>query len=466
MDTSYQQFLAGKTITVPERGLAEQDLPTLAPHLFGFQKASVAFGLRSGSYGLFLDTGLGKTACELEWCTHAAAASNGRALILTPLAVARQIEAEGLRWGYQARVIRDMGDVADGINVCNYDRLHLLEPAAFGAVALDESSILKAFTGATTRKLISAFAGHRWRMAATATPAPNDHMELGQHAEFLGLMTSHEMLMRWFIADQTSMGTYRLKGHAVEPFWDWMASWSRMAEHPRDLGDDLPNFNLPELQIIRHVVEAETVRRSPGDALFNTVPVSATEIHDIKRQTAERRAQTAGKLAAETPGPWVLWCDTDYEADALWAALEGVDGVAEVRGSMSTERKEQAIAAFGSGAVRILITKPSMCGYGLNWQHCRQMAFVGRSFSYEAWYQAVRRCWRFGQRFVVQVHLIVAEGEDAIGRVIDRKSADHQRMKAAMAAAMRRATGLAPPLRKAYQPIHAGQLPAWLRKAS
>lgn len=462
---AYQSFLAGKIISVPARGLTESELPALKPHLFAFQKASVAFGLRSGSYGLFLDTGLGKTACELEWCTHAAAASNDRALILTPLAVARQIEKEGLRWGYQVRVIKDMSDVGDGVNVCNYDRLHLLEPEAFGAVALDESSILKAFTGATTRKLISSFAGHRWRMAATATPAPNDHMELGQHAEFLGLMTSHEMLMRWFIADQTSMGSYRLKGHAVDAFWDWMASWSRMAEHPRDLGDDLPDFTLPELQVIRHVIETEALTPTEG-ALFATNQVSATEIHNVKRLTAERRAAAAAKLAAENPGPWVLWCDTDYEADALWAALEGVEGVAEVRGSMSIERKEQAIADFGSGAVRILITKPSMCGYGLNWQHCCQMAFVGRSFSYEAWYQAVRRCWRFGQRLIVRVHLIVAEGEDAIGRVIERKSGDHQRMKAAMVAAMRRATGQASPLRQTYKPTHVGQLPAWLRRAS
>lgn len=464
MTGAYQSFIAQKAIATPARGL--NVVPPLADHLFRFQREAVTFGLRVGSWGCFFETGLGKTACELEWCRHAAAASNGRALILTPLAVARQIEREGIRWGYPVRVIRTMDDVTDGIAICNYDRLHLLDPQAFGAVALDESSILKAFTGATTRALIQAFAGHRWRMAATATPAPNDHMEIGQHAEFLGLMPSNEMLMRWFIADQTSMGKYRLKGHAVTAFWDWMASWARMAEHPRDLGDDLPDFDLPALEVHRHLVESD-LHQAQSEALFTGLTVSATDMHTLKRQTAERRAEAAADLVSRTPGPWVVWCDTDYEADALWQAFGAASDVAEVRGSQSTETKESHLADFAEGRVRVLITKPAMCGYGLNWQHCASMAFVGRSFSYESWYQAVRRCWRFGQRRIVHVHLIVAEGEDAIGHVIDRKAADHARMKRAMVAAMHRATAEhGPAVRAAYAPAHRGQLPTWMRAAS
>jgi hypothetical protein len=432
------------------------DPPPLVSHLFPFQRECVEFGLRAGSWGLFLDTGLGKTARELEWCQHAASASNGRALILTPLAVARQIEAEGRRWGYTIRVIREQDGAGDGINVCNYDRLDRLDVAAFGAVALDESSILKAFSGKTTRALIQAFASHRWRMAATATPAPNDHMELGNHSDFLGIMPQSEMLVRWFINDSGDASkTWRLKGHAVEAFWGWMASWCRMAEHPRDLGDDVPGFDLPPLRVHRHHVEAGIV----GTGLFGADIVSAAGMHALKRQTADVRAGVVADLVASDSEPWIVWCDTDYEADALGAVLPDAR---EVRGSHPVERKERDLSAFADGTARVLITKPAICGFGLNWQHCARVAFVGRSFSYESWYQAVRRCWRFGQTRPVDVHVVVAEGEDSIGRVIDRKADDHKTMKAAMVAAMRRAIGSDRLARVPYRPSHEGRLPSWL----
>ena len=202
-------------------------------HLFDYQADVVAFLLRQGRGAAFLSTGLGKSAIQIEWCRQAAEATNGAALILTPLAVALQMQQEAERWGYQARVIRQSADVGPGINICNYDRLDLLDPADFGAVSLDESSVLKNFTGATTRKLIDMFAGHRFRLCNTATPAPNDHMELGTHAEFLGLMRSVEMLSRWFINDtSTASQSWRLKGHAEADFWDWVASWARCAESP------------------------------------------------------------------------------------------------------------------------------------------------------------------------------------------------------------------------------------------
>ena len=457
--TDYAAFLESKSIRAPLRGVAT--MPTLAPHLFPFQRAAVEFGLRAGSWGLFYDTGLGKTACELEWCQHAAEASNGRALILTPLAVARQIEAEGRRWGYEVRVIREQADAGDGINVCNYDRLEKLDPSAFGAVALDESSILKAFTGRTSRALIDAFAGHRWRMAATATPAPNDHMELGQHCEFLGIMPSNEMLMRWFISDQTEMGRYRLKGHATRSFWDWMASWSRMAEHPRDMGDPIAGFDLPALEIHRHHATGVMVTM-PGE-LFAGLAVSATDMHAVKRQTATARAEVVAELVLANREPWIVWCDTDYEADALARSLAPAkEQVREVRGSHPLERKEAALDDFASGRARVIITKPAICGHGLNWQHAAHMVFVGRTFSYESYYQAVRRAWRFGQKRAVEVHLIVAAGEDSIGRVIDRKGTDHAKMKRDMTEAMRRAMSEEATTRQPYNPQHSGSLPRWM----
>lgn len=457
MREDYAAFLASKAPRPQAVGIEPGDMPA---HLFDYQAECVRFGLRQGRAAMFLDTGLGKTRIQLEWCRQAASASNGRALLLTPLAVARQIEREGLALGYDVRVIRAQDDARDGINVCNYDRLGALDTVQFGAVSLDESSILKSFTGATTRALIASFAEHRFKMCATATPAPNDHMELGQHAEFLGIMPSNEMLARWFVSDQTQMGRYRLKGHAEHEFWDWMASWSRCAETPADLGYDASRFVLPALNVIRHRASGDI--RAPAGTLF-LADLSATNIHDVKRQTADARADAVAELVAAEPGEsWVVWCDTDYEADALKKAIP--DAV-EVRGSHPVERKEESLAAFASGDVRHIITKPSVAGMGLNWQHAARVAFVGRSFSYEAWYQAVRRCWRFGQQRPVDVHLIVAEGEDQIGRVIDRKADDHKKMKRAMADAMKRARGRSSELKVIYDPQHNGRVPAWLVSA-
>ena len=451
----YAAFLASKAPRPRAVGIEPGPMPS---HLFDYQAECVRFALRQGRAAMFLDTGLGKTRIQLEWCRQAAEASNGRALLLTPLAVARQIEREGLSLGYDVRVIRHQDEARDGINVCNYDRLAALDTVQFGAVSLDESSILKNFTGATTRALIASFEGHRFKLASTATPAPNDHMELGTHAEFLGLMRSVEMLSRWFINDTaTASQQWRIKGHAQDAFWDWVASWARCAETPADLGYDASRFVLPPMNIHRHKAAGDT--RAAAGMLFAS-DLSATNMHAIKRETAQARAEAVGALVAAEPGdPWVIWCDNDAEADALMAT---VPGAVEVRGSHTPERKEAALTAFAVGEAQYIITKPSVAGMGLNWQHAARVAFVGRSFSYEAWYQAVRRCWRFGQTRPVDVHLIVAEGEDQIGRVIDRKAGDHATMKRAMAAAMARNRNVEAQTRIPYQPTHTGRLPAWM----
>lgn len=429
-------------------------------YLFDFQTDVTAFCLRQGRAALLLDTGLGKTAVQLEWARQAADATNGRALILTPLAVARQIEAEAHRFGYQARVIREQTETGDGINICNYDRLDRLDPNAFGAVSLDESSVLKAFMGKTTRALIEAFRETPFRLCATATPAPNDHTEIATHAEFLGIMSRSEMLVRWFVNDSSEASqTWRLKGHAVRPFFDWMASWAIMAESPEDLGYDGSRFVLPDMVIHRHRVSANI---KPTDGLFG-FDVSATKIHTLKRQTANERAVAVARIVeTERDEPWLIWCDTDAETDAL---TERIPDAVEVRGSHPRELKEARLLGFASGEHRILVTKPSIAGHGLNFQHCARVVFVGRSFSYEQWYQAVRRCHRFGQTRAVHVHLIVAEGEAQIGRVIDRKSADHASMKEAMRKATRRAVTARNTRSIPYTPSHDGRLPSWLYAA-
>lgn len=454
MTPEYLAFLARKAPRPTASGI---EPGPMNPVMFDYQKDATAFCIRQGRAALFLDTGLGKTICQLEFLHQAIRETGQPALLLTPLAVARQIEREAGKFGYDARVVRTQDDVRLGINICNYDRLDRLDPSAFGAVSLDESSILKSFDGATTTALIAAFSDTRFRLCATATPAPNDHTEIGNHAEFLGVMSYSEMLVRWFVNDSNDTGTWRLKGHAAEDFWDWVSSWARMAETPTDLGYDGSRFVLPELKIVRHRVAAE-IRPSEG-GLF-AADVSATTMHDVKRQTSDARARlVADVIAREHDRSWVVWCDTNYEADALAAALPRA---IEVRGSHSPEQKEAALAAFADGAVKQIITKPGICGYGLNWQHADRQAFVGRSFSYEAWYQCIRRSWRFGQVNPVDVHLAVAEGEDQIGRVIDRKAADHAKMKRAMGDAMGRARSRSSAIKVPYNPTYIGRLPQWL----
>ena len=458
MDTlspDYAAFLAAKAPRPRAVGIEPGPIPA---HLFDYQAHCAQFALRRGRAAIFLGTGLGKTRIQLEWARQAAEASNDCALILAPLAVGWQIAEEGQGLGYDVRVVRDAAEVGPGINVCNYDRLDGLDPDAFGAVSLDESSIIKNLSGATTRALIRAFDGTRFRLACTATPAPNDHMELGTHAEFLGVMQSNEMLSRWFKNDTaTASQTWRLKRHAEADFWDWVSSWAVCADSPEDLGFDGSRHVLPPMQQFRHHVQAE---HKPQDGTLFGADLSATTMHATKRRTAGTRADIVRGLVEAEPGePWLLWCDSDAEADALMAA---VPGAVEVRGSHPPERKEATLADFVQGRARYLVAKPSACGFGLNFQHCARMAFIGRTFSYEQWYQAVRRCWRFGQTRPVHVHIVVAEGEEQIGRVVDRKAGDHAKMKQAMAAAMRRASAVSVQMKIPYSPKHETRLPAWL----
>ncbi len=462
MNKEYQEFLASKAIRANERGI--RNITNLASHLFPFQHHCVEFSLRAGSSGCFLDTGLGKTEVQLEWCQKAIEATNGRALILTPLAVARQTKKRAERWGYEARIIRDQEGIGPGINICNYDRLEKLDPASFSVVSLDEASILKSFTGKTTRALIAAFNGCQFKLAATATPAPNDHMELGNYSEFLEVMAANEMLSRFFVNDtSTASQEWRLKGHAITSFWDWMASWARMAEKPSDLGDNDDGFILPTFEVRRHRARDTKIDQDLAD-MFGMPILSATTLHDVKRQTSAARADVVAEIVAkEKTQPWLIWCDTDYEADALKKAMP--DAI-EIRGSQTIDEKEARLAAFETDNAVHLIAKPSMCGFGLDWSHCARMVFVGRSYSYETWYQAVRRCWRFGQRHKVMVHLVVAEGEAEIGRVIDRKSDDHAGMKIAMRDAMRRATGKSAIVKSPYNPKYQTELVSWIRSAA
>jgi hypothetical protein len=461
--TPYHDLIAAKRLTFTARGLA--NVPDLNPSMNPHQAHVTEFALRTGCAAMFLDTGLGKTFCALEWGRVVVEFSNKPVLMLAPLAVAAQHAREAVKFGIDARAIREP-DQIDGarVYITNYERLAKFDPSIFAGVILDESSILKSFNGKTTRALIDTFAKTPFRLACTATPAPNDHAELGQHSQFLGAMSQSQMLTRWFLHDSADTGTWRMKGHAVQDFWNWVASWARCVSKPSDLGFSDDGFVLPPLNLERHKVKADrsvdTGHEKDGQArLFRMPDTSATAIHGEKRKTIEARADLIAEVVAREPNePWVIWCDTDYEADALTARIpEAV----EVRGSMTPEQKEERLTAFSTGAVRIIITKPSVAGFGLNWQHCARVAFVGLSFSYESFYQAVRRCWRFGQSRPVNVHIACADTEESIWNVVSRKAGDHEGMKREMTAAMARVARIVPE-QAPYTPTVPLRLPEWI----
>lgn len=454
---AYEDFLRSKEIRAQLSGMTR--VPELSAHLFPHQRATVEFLLKAGRGAAFLDTGMGKTAVELEYGKRIVEHENKPVLMLAPLAVGKQHMREAERFGVETSIARDQSDVTGArIYITNYERLHLFDRHAFGGLILDESSIVKSYTGKTTRALMEFGQEVRWKLPATATPAPNDHMEIGQHAQFLGVMDSSEMLARWFIADQSEMGRYRLKRHGIKPFWSWVASWARCVGKPSDLGFSDEGFQLPPLNIHQHVVETDMTAGAEG-MLFRIPDTSATSIHKEKRLTAnDRAAKIAELVRAEPNEPWMIWVETDYDADAITALLpEAV----EVRGTMKPEVKEERLDAFTQGSIRILVSKPSIAGFGLNWQHCARTAFVGLSFSYEMFYQAIRRFWRFGQRRPVECHIAMAETETAIWQTIQRKKADHETMKEEMFEAMRREV-LVSHVKHAYNPTQAARLPAWM----
>jgi superfamily II DNA or RNA helicase len=408
---TYEAFLANKTIADIATGLAE--VPALNPQLFPFQADITSWALKRGRSAIFADCGMGKSPMQLEWARHIP----GDVLILAPLAVAKQTVREGLKFGVGVHYCRDQADVQPGITITNYEMLEHFDASYFTGIVLDESSILKAYDGKTRTMIIDTFARTPFKLACTATPAPNDYMELGNHAEFLGVMSRVEMLSMFFVHDGGETQQWRLKGHAEQDFWRWLASWSVMIRKPSDLGYPDDGFALPELEMIEHYIRLD----KPSDGqLFPMEAVTLQERISARRDSiGERVGRTAG-LVNSNQSKWVVWCNLNSESEALRKAIP--DAI-EVTGSMPIEEKEAKLEAFTEGRARVIISKPSIAGLGLNWQHCNRMAFVGLSDSWEQFYQAVRRCWRFGQTQPVDVHLIVAETEGAVLRNIQAKEA-------------------------------------------
>ena len=457
---SYEHFIASKRVVAPAAGF--EPSPLLAP-LFPFQAHNVRWALRRGRAAHFQDTGLGKTRQYLEWARQVAAHTGRPVLILAPLAVAHQTVREGKRVGIKVSYVREQAEVGRQlIVVTNYERLDRFDPEWFGGVVLDESGILKSYSGVTKRAILAAFERTPFKLACTATPAPNDHLELGNHAEFLGVMSSHQMIARWFINDASTFGTYRLKGHAVEAFWDWVSSWAAMASLPSDMGDfDDSGYVLPPLNTHLHEVDADLADRGDALTLFRMPEMNATSIHAEKRRTAGARAAKAAELVrAEAGERWIVWCETDYASDAITAALpEAV----EVRGSDSAEVKEERLVACSEGEIPILVSKPKLAGFGLNWQHVARTVFVGATFSFESYYQAIRRNWRFGQKRPVDAHVVMASTERPVWDVMARKAAEFETMKREMFEAARRARRVHHDSVEGYVPTVEATLPRWWR---
>jgi len=408
------------------------------------------------------NTGLGKSFIELEFARQCAEETGKPSLILTPLAVAGQMIREGHKFGIDARQIREQSEVGAGVMVANYERLAKLDPASFGAVVLDESSILKSYAGRTRAMIQDAFELTPFKMAATATPSPNDHTELGNHAEFLGVMRQQEMLSKWFINDTaTASQDWRLKGHAVEDFWGFVASWSRCATLPSDLGGDDAGYILPDIDRKIHTVAADRMQNVDEGMLFRIPEMSATSFHAEKRLTLQHRCDMAAELSTHDK-PVTVWCETNDES-ALLSKM--IPGAMEVRGDMDADEKEKRLLGFADGAYRVIVTKPKLAGFGVNWQHCAHAVFASISFSYEQHYQAVRRSHRFGQTEVVRNDIVIADTEASIWNVVNIKSKKHDEMKRRMAEAMKSAQSDTK-RREAYDRPLDLEFPSWVKTGS
>ena len=424
---TYEEVIEAKKHKVLTAGF--EPLPFTAP-LFEWQKMVVTWAIRQGRAALFAECGLGKTPMQLEWADQVCRHTVGSVLILAPLAVSPQTVAEGDKFGIEVTHCREQSDVKPGVNITNYERLDKFSPKMFAGVVLDESSILKSFQGETRIMLTESFAKTPYRLCCTATPAPNDYTEMGQHADFLGVCSPAQMLATYFINDTFNTGDWRLKMHARTAFWEWVATWAACVSKPSDLGFSDEGYDLPALNFKTEMVHVEqTTGRGEGE-LFRNPTLSATNLHQEMRLTNEARCKRVAEIIAEKPDElWTVWCNTNYEADELNRVL---NGAVEIRGSDKAELKEKRLNDFTNCQFRTLITKPEIAGRGLNWQHCANTIFCGLSYSFEDLYQALRRHYRFGQTREVNAYIVQADTEGPILDAVREKMAKHDEMKVEM----------------------------------
>lgn len=417
MFESYHKFIKSKAITVTAKGF---DVPVteLNPLLFEFQRDIVRWALGKGKAAIFADCGDGKTAMQLEWAEQIRKRTGGKVLIVAPLAVSAQTKREGEKFGIEVNICASQEDAtAESVNITNYEKLEKFVASEFIAIVLDESSIIKSFSGKIRNQIIGMFAQTPYKLACTATPAPNDYMELGNHSEFLGVMTRAEMLAMYFVHDGGQTSKWRLKGHAESLFWKWLSSWCVVMDDPKKLGYEIDGYDLPKLNIHEIIVD--------GDEPTNET-LSLTERRQARRDSLSERCNAAAELVNNSNDTWLVWCDLNDEAEELHRIIS--DSV-NVQGSDKAEFKADSMLNFAAGNIKCLVTKPKIAGYGMNWQNCHNMIFVGLSDSFEAYYQALRRCWRFGQLEDVDVYIIISAREGAVKENIERKQTENEAMK-------------------------------------
>lgn len=413
---TYQEFLDKKKILDSPTGLDE--IPDLNPMLFDFQRDIVRWALKRGRAAVFADCGMGKTPIQLEWARHVP----GNVLIVAPLAVSAQTIREGEKFHEEKIKYSPDGSVKSRITITNYERIEHFNPEDYNGIVLDESSILKSYTGKYRTDLIERFGQVQFRLCCTATPAPNDFMELGNHAEFLGAMSRTEMLSMFFVHDGGETQSWRIKGHAEAEFWRWVCSWAVMIRKPSDLGYDDGKFILPSLKMEQVTVHSE----EPTDGmLFAMEAQTLQERQGARRQSIGDRAKACADLVNDADGQCLVWCDLNTESEEL---TRMIPGAVQVTGSDSESHKEQSMLDFAAGKIKVMVSKPKICGFGMNFQSCHNVFFVGLSDSYESFYQAVRRCWRFGQTSEVNCRIITSDMEGAVVKNIQRKEEDAQMM--------------------------------------
>lgn len=392
----------------------------LNPMLYEFQKDIVRWALKKGKACIFADCGLGKTPMQLSWAYHVHKHTGGKILILAPLAVADQTKREADKFGYVAKVVEKQEDCISGINITNYEKLDRFIANEFAGIVLDESSILKSYSGKVRTEIIQNFHEVPYKLACTATPAPNDYMELGNHSEFCGVMTRAEMLSMFFVHDGGETSKWRLKGHAEDVFWQWLATFSVFVDNPNNIGYDIDGYNLPPINIQEIIVDGDTP---------TTETLTLTERRQARKDSLRLRCEQAAQLVNNSDEQWLVWCDLNEEGNTLEKLI---DKSKNVQGSDTNQYKSDTMLEFSEGNLKCLISKPRLCGFGMNWQNCHNMIFTGLSDSYEQFYQALRRCWRFGQEKSVNVYIIISAKEGCVKENIERKQTDFLKMQSEM----------------------------------
>lgn len=455
---NYDRFIKDKKVKFVNSG---HDCKTDLSKLFDFQQDIVKWALYMGKACVFADTGLGKTAMQLHWASDVVRHENKPVLILAPLAVSRQTEQEAEKFGLECKYVRSQNDIIKGINITNYEMLNHFDLSSFGGIVMDESSLLKSYTGFYRNEIISRSLSIPYRLACTATPSPNDLQELGNHCEFMGIMSFSEMRSMFFLNDSGDTGSsWRLKGHAESEFWDFVSSWALMLSDPADIGYTEQTYKLPELRY-NHIMTDES-----DLFMFDNTKMTLQDRNRVRRESIDSRCNASAAIVNSSSDIHVVWCNLNDESKLL---AELIDDAVEVAGHHDNEYKADMMLDFAKGNIKCIVSKPKIAGMGLNWQVCHNQVFTGLSDSYEQFYQAVRRCWRFGQINPVTVNIVTSQKEGDVVENIIRKEKQHEKMKREMSERVKDIT-LARlkgtnPIRTDYKPDLGMIMPKWFNHA-